>query len=465
MKLKNLIITGVLMAAGIPALTAAEAPKYVFYFIGDGMGLGHVMSTEAYNRTVLGNTDPILMLRFPVTSVATSYSASSPVTDSAAAGTALATGHKTNNGMLGVTPDTASVQSIAADLFKDGWGVGIVTSVPPDDATPGAFYAHQPKRSMYYEIGREAATCGYEFIGGSNLRGLKDKKGNPTDLLQLFAENGVEIVRGADKVKDVKGRRVMLLNTDTVRVSCIGYTIDSIAGVLTLPDMTEACLSHLERTSPERFFMMVEGGNIDHAAHSNDGGAVIKETLNFNQAIDVAYQFYQAHPEETLIVITADHNTGGMALANRHLHYWADLKMIDGQRISKDLFSDWVRAQLKNNTPVSWDEMQQVLADKMGFGTTVKLSEKQTERIRKEFVKTFEEREGKDHKTLYNTSNEFVDCVFDTMNDVAGIGFTSDAHSGDFVPVYAIGVDAERFNGLHDNTDLPKIIYSIATGK
>ena len=170
------------MAAGIPAMTAGDAPKYVFYFIGDGMGLGHVMSTEAYNRTVLGNSDPIVMLRFPVTSVATSHSASSPVTDSAAAGTALATGYKTNNGMLGVTPDTTAVQSIAADLFGDGWGVGIVTSVPPDDATPGAFYAHQPKRSMFYEIGREAATCGYEFIGGSNLRGLKDKKGNSTEL-------------------------------------------------------------------------------------------------------------------------------------------------------------------------------------------------------------------------------------------------------------------------------------------
>lgn len=464
MNLKKLFAATALLLSAVPAILAAQ-PKYVFYFIGDGMGLGHVMTTEAYNRTVLGNNEPILMLRFPVTSVATSYSASSPITDSAAAGTALATGYKTNNGMVGVTPDTTAVESVAADLFKKGWGVGVVTSVAPDDATPAAFYAHQPKRSMYYEIGKEAATCGYEFIGGSNLRGLKDKKGNPTDLLKLMAENNVEIVRGADKVKDVKGKRVLLLNTDTVRTSCIGYTIDSIAGVLTLPDMTQACLDHLLKTSPDRFFMMVEGGNIDHAAHSNDGGAVVKEILNFQEAIQIAYDFYEKHPEETLIVVSADHNTGGMALANTYHHYTADLKVIDSQRASKDLFSTWCRKLIKSDKKITWPEMLQMLSEKVGLWGAVKPSEQQAELIHNEFVKTFEQREGKDHKTLYNTSNGFVEAVYDTLNDLSGIGFTAESHSGDFVPVYAVGVDSSRFNGLHDNTDLPKLIYSIATGK
>ena len=119
----------------------AQAPKYIFYFIGDGMGMAQVLSAQVYNRTVLGNTDPILMMQFPVASQVTTHSASSPVTDSAAAGTALATGHKTDNGMLGVTPDTVAVTSIAKELFDRGYGVALVTSVPPDDATPGAFYA------------------------------------------------------------------------------------------------------------------------------------------------------------------------------------------------------------------------------------------------------------------------------------------------------------------------------------
>lgn len=154
----------------------ANTPKYIFYYIGDGMGMGQVMGAEAYNRTVLGNNDHLLMMQFPVSAVSTTFSASSPVTDSAAAGTALATGNKTNNGMLGMTPDSTSVTSIAKTLFDDGYGIGLVTSVYPDDATPGAFYTHVPSRSMYYEIGKDAASCGYDFIGGSNLRGIRKKR-------------------------------------------------------------------------------------------------------------------------------------------------------------------------------------------------------------------------------------------------------------------------------------------------
>ena len=116
------------------ASISASSPKYIFYYIGDGMGMGQVMGAEVYNRTVKGSDDNLLMMRFPVSSVATTYSASSPVTDSAAAGTALSSGVKTNNGMLGVTPDSTAVNSIAKTLFDDGYGVGIVTSVYPDDA-------------------------------------------------------------------------------------------------------------------------------------------------------------------------------------------------------------------------------------------------------------------------------------------------------------------------------------------
>ena len=109
MKLKK-VFSLLFLGLSLTAI-AQEAPKYVFYFIGDGMGLSHVMATETYNRTVLGNDQSLLMMRFPVASWAMTYSATGPITDSAAAGTALATGYKTLNGMLGVTPDTTAVTS------------------------------------------------------------------------------------------------------------------------------------------------------------------------------------------------------------------------------------------------------------------------------------------------------------------------------------------------------------------
>ena len=145
------IYLGIILSAFVSNIncTAQEA-KYIFYLIGDGMGMAHAMAAEAYNRTVAHNDSHLRMMQFPVASQCTTHSASSPVTDSAAAGTALATATKTRNGMLGMNPDTIAVTSIATQLQQSGYGIGIVTTEDADDATPGAFYAHVPNRSMTY---------------------------------------------------------------------------------------------------------------------------------------------------------------------------------------------------------------------------------------------------------------------------------------------------------------------------
>ncbi len=443
-------LVATVIAAAMTVCASGADVRYVFYFIGDGMGLGHVMTAESYRRTVSGSDRPLLMLQFPVTSVASTWSASSPITDSAAAGTALATGYKTNNGMLGVTPDSAAVTSIAATLHDDGWGVGIVTSVAADDATPAAFYAHQPSRKMFYEIGLDAAASGYEFIAGSNLRGA-----DGTDLLEVLADSVVTVVRGLDDLDSVATRRVMLVSDDGYLNNNIGYTIDSVEGCMTLPAMTRACLSHLETVSPDRFFMMVEGGNIDHAAHGNDGGATVREIINFNEAIAVAYDFYKAHPDETLIVVTADHDTGGMSLGNSWRKYAADLSLFDHQRVSKEAFSDWCKGILKSRRDFSWDDMRDYLRANFGFWGLVTLSDEETARLKEKFDRTFELRNSVDQKTLYNSFNAFAVEVFDILNSHAGVGFTTTSHAGNLVPVYAVGVGADAFNGLNDNTEIP----------
>ena len=308
------IFSAALMAAAITATAWAKAPNYIFFFIGDGMGIAQVTNAQLYNARVLGNSTPLLSTTFPVASMATTHSASSDVTDSAAAGTALSTGHKTVNGMLGVTPDSVAVTSVAKKLFDAGYGVGIVTSVAIDDATPGAFYAHVPSRSQYYDIGRQLAECGYQFAAGASLRGAFDKQGNPTDLMKYFDEANVSVSYGLDSIDTTAQRLLVLSPFHKEKQNEIGFTIDSIAGALTLPALTRAGLDQLKRTSPDRFFMMVEGGNIDHAGHGNDGGTILREVINFNQALQEAYDFYLAHPDETLIVVTADHETGGMSV-------------------------------------------------------------------------------------------------------------------------------------------------------
>ncbi len=199
MKLRNVFLA----ASFAASLTVfAGNPKYVFYMIGDGMGMGAVSAAQGFLNAVDGDGAMLQMLQMPVASMSQTYSASSPVTDSAAAGTALACGHKTRNGMLGMDADTVAVQSIAARFHDNGFGVGLVTTVAPDDATPGAFYAHVPRRSMYYEIGCDAARSGYEFIGGANLRGAKN-----TDLMARLADAGVDVVRGREAAAKSTSRR------------------------------------------------------------------------------------------------------------------------------------------------------------------------------------------------------------------------------------------------------------------
>lgn len=454
-------IFSLITLSAVALCAVAKAPKYVFYFIGDGMGMGQVMNAEAYNRDVLGNKDHLLMMQFPVVSVATNYSASNPITDSAAAGTALASGSKTKNGMLGMNADTVAVTSIATKLQDAGYGIGIVTTVPPDDATPGAFYAHVPKRSMYYEIGCDAAKSGFDFIAGSKIRGTFDSKGQPTDLLDQYARNGVQIAYGLEQLPSLTSRRVALVHKDGDKApSQVGFTIDSVPGALTLPAMTQACLDHLQKNGNKRFFMMVEGGNIDYAGHTNDGGAAVKEVLNFNQALKIAYDFYKAHPKETLIVVTADHETGGLGLGATAQGYKQNLKAYDSQRISKTEFGEMCKKMKQSRRNYEWDDMKEVLGEKLGFWKAVPVSAEQEAMLKQEFENSFKSQTA-DIQTLYASFNNFTNKVFNVLDNYVGIGWTTYGHTGGLVPVYAIGVGAEKFNGFQDNTDLPAKILKI----
>ncbi len=451
---KNIMAAGALAVSALAA-QAGQAPKYIFYYIGDGMGMGPVMAAQTYNRVVLGNDEPLLMMQFPTVAWCQTWSAS---------GTALSTGTKTGNGMLGVAPDSTAVTSVAARLHDMGWGVGITTSVSADDATPGAFYAHVPNRGMSYEIDCEAARCGYEFIAGAGLRGLTGDKHD--EIVALMEQNGVRMLYGkAGAEAALDSRRVCLLNSETGNVWNVGYTIDSVADRLTLPLIAETCLAHLEKYSPEHFFMMVEGGNIDHALHANDGGAAIKEIINFNEALEVAYRFYLAHPEETLIVVTADHDTGGLAMGNDTAKYSSKFGYFDHQRKSKEAFSLECKAMLRDRRVYTWDDMCEKLERDFGLFSVIPVTPEQEQRLKEGFAATFELRNSEDQQTLYANFNAFAVDVFKLINEAAGLGFTTSSHSGNPVPLFAIGVGAELFKGFNNNDEIAPTMLKLVHGK
>ena len=461
--MKKLILSYLLIAASLAA--SADDAKYVFYFIGDGMGLGHVNATEAYNRDVLKSEQPILMMTFPVASQARTYSASSPITDSAAAGTALSTGYKTKNSMIGMDPDSVPVNSIAVDFMKAGYAVGVGTTVQADDATPAAWYAHAENRGMKETIAPQAAESGLSFLagGGFKLHGAGDEAFS--EFLNVMRKGNYEIAEGYAAFNELKRKggkfpQKVLLMPENAGGGQVGYTIDSIPGYLSCAQITEACLQTLENVNPDKFLMMIEGGNIDWGAHANDGGGVIKEILNFQDAINVDYQFYLSHPSETLIVVTADHDTGAMAYGRNGGAY--NIAYADAQKISKDAFADWTRNWGKETKNPTWEEMEEVLKDKLGFWSKVPVDRRQTEELKKLFDETFITKRAEDEKTLYHTFNAFTAKAFEILNYHMGIGWTTTYHAGNFVPVYAIGANAQYFTGSLNNTDIPKLIKRAA---
>lgn len=463
-KLTNRLILFALALMLTVATASANTPRYIFYIIGDGMGMAPVMAAETYNRMVLKSEKPLLMTTFPAGGSLMTYSASSPVTDSAAAGTALSTGFKTRNGMIGMDADTVSVTSVARYLKDAGYGIGIVTNCAADDATPAAFYAHVPNRKMFYEIGLQAAASGYDFICGAGMRGGKDN-----DMWQVIEGAGYEVLRGAEGAKAVtasKSDKIMLLNPEGYGdPSEMGFVIDGVGsdGIgLTLEMAMDACMQHLERTNPQKFFMMVEGGLIDHALHGDDGSNAVLEVLNLQACIAKAYDFYLQHPDETLIIITADHDTGGMSTGCAYTGYNAYPENVDYQKQSKGAFSDYCEELLKSGKTVTWEEMKEILKEKWGLFGPIPVKKKAAEELKHAFKKTFIEHTAKDEKGLYKTSSAFAAAVAKVYSNATGWGFTTASHTGNPVPVFAIGVGAENFGRMLNNTQVAPAIHKLA---
>jgi alkaline phosphatase len=458
---KRLFILATLLS--VITLFAGAQAKYIFYFIGDGMGMGHVNATETYNRDILQSQDPLLMLTFPVASQVRTFSASHPITDSAAAGTALSTGSKTVNYRIGMSPDSLNLYSISTDFLNHGYAIGIASTVAGDDATPGAFYAHALDRKMKYTLAPYAATSGASFLAAPVWRGMFDKDGKLNDWRDSMKKAGYTLLDGYSEFTSLKKmpNKSLLLSTNP-QGDQVGFTIDSIAGALTLAQITEAGIKQLTAADKgDGFFFMVEAGNIDWAAHANDGGAVIKEILNFQQAISKAYDFYLAHPDETLIVITADHDTGGMALGRKENRN-PNLALIDYQHISKDRFSDYCKALLAEGKTMTWEEMKDFLSQNLGFFGVVKVSPQQEAELHEAFNAAFINRNTEDEKGLYNSFNHFAVKTYDILNQALGIGWTTTNHTGNFVPLYAVGCGASLFTHNLNNTEIPMLILKAA---
>ena len=434
------------------------------------MGANQVLAAEMYRSAIQG--EPLgrvqtLMSTFPYSGSASSYSKSNGITDSAAAGTCLATGTKTNNGELGLDADSVHLMTITEYLHNQGWGIGIMTTVSIDHATPAAFYAHVEKRNKYYRIGRQLCESGFDFFGGAGFhhpQGKHDDK--DVNLYRLAQKNGYTIVRDAKEAQSLlknppslADKLILVQPGDTGKVhgSNLSYAIDRKEGDLTLTQIVSTAIPFLEARH-ERFFMMVEGGMIDYACHSDDAATAIGEVWDMDEAMHVAYDFYLAHPDETLIVVTADHETGGMALGNSD--YTLHLDVLQNQKCSAWILSDQFSQLFKDHKKPSWEQVKSLYRENLGFWENVEIDDDEEKELKALYKKALNGK-AKDAKNMYKSVNALGDAGIALLNKKAHIGWTTHAHSAHVVPIFAIGPNAHLFSGWHDNTELVPLIKKV----
>lgn len=278
--------------------TKPRKVKNVIFMIGDGMGLNQLYAGMTANGGVLN------IERCTHIGLAKTYSANSYITDSAAGGTALATGNKTNNGMIGMNSDSVVVKSILEMAEESGLATGLIATVRITHATPAAFYAHQINRGMYEEIATDMLTSGVDFFvgGGRSNFEMRNDSLNYSDSLRNANYN---IVYSIDSVEApvLLPFGALCADVDMPKASERGNF---------LPNAVDLAIKSLDARN-DGFFLMVEGSQIDYQSHANDTDGVIDEMLDFDRAIRVALEFAE-RDGETLVVITADHETGGMTI-------------------------------------------------------------------------------------------------------------------------------------------------------
>ncbi len=441
--------------------------KYVFLFIGDGMGTTQVYATELYLSEInnLRSATNLNLSQLPVQSHMTTYSANSWITCSSASGTALASGNKTNNGVLGKdTSLTINFESIAEKAKKAGYKVGILSSVGINHATPASFYAHQNKRNMYYEIAKELPMSNFDYFGGGGFISPRGRNEQNPDTYELAIQAGYQYVNTAEAIQNLRAsdQKILAVNPVLLSSSEFAWEIDKVEGSVSLADFTRKGIEVVK--NPNGFFMMIEGGKIDWACHSNDAAAEIHEVIAFDKAIAEALEFYKQHPDETLIIVTADHETGGMIIGN---NVEPNLKLLENQKASAQEFGKILIQFQQNNPKATFEQVMELIGSYFGLGDSKKgleLTPEELAQFKSAYCSTF------DGSKKLNPDKDYLEQELEisipslavaTLNRKAGIGWTSFDHSASPVPVRVLGQGQNYFVSTIDNTDIPKIIGKV----
>ena len=473
--------------------TGKGTPKYVFVFIGDGMSYPQIQSSAYFiGKDAAGIVDEVKnssnpsdspvggllsFMKFPVAGSAQTYDATSFAPDSASTATSIFTGYKTHSSSINVDISKKVKYRTIAEQLRDQkkWKIGVLSTVNLNHATPAATYAHQASRKSNYPIGLELVASNFDYFAGGALMDPEDKKGDKESIYSLAQKAGYKVCFTQNEASSLKnGDKAIVLSEILADENAMNYDNDRADGEWSLRDYVKKGIEVLDNKNG--FFMMVEGGKIDWACHANDARSTIADTLALSEAVKEAVDFYNKHPKETLILVTADHETGGLTIGFAGTDYNLFFNTLKSQKISYAKFdSDYVSSYKKNKT--SFDDVMKDVTELFGLkvpGSEGKnnngglvLTDYEYSRIKKAYEKTLSpsKKATQEEYELYGTYEPLTVTITHVLNNKSGIGFTSYSHTGLPVPVFALGAGQYEFEGYYDNTDIYKKLASLTKVK
>ncbi|MBS4177819.1 alkaline phosphatase [Lederbergia citrea] len=409
------LIIGILLGADFqpssvdahPAINSGKA-KNVIFLIPDGFSASYATNYRWYKGEESAMDSMLVGMH-------RTYSANSEVTDSAAAGTAMATGEKTNNGMISTSPEGEKLQTILEAAEKTGKSSGLVATSTITHATPAVFASHVASRADEADIAPQLLENDVDVILGGG------KKYFPDSLLNEAKKSGYNIISDKNDLQKAKKSKKLigLFAEDALAPELDRDKTDQPS----LAEMTDTALNILNKDK-DGFFLMIEGSQIDWAGHAHDAAWAMKDTEAFEEAVERAVDFAKKD-KKTLVVIAGDHDTGGMSVGG-YGEYAANLEILRNVTAT----GDYMASQLNDNRSNVKEIVKKF--------TDLDLSAEEVEKI----------------KTATNPNG----AINDVVSERALVGWTSSAHTGVDVPLYAYGPGSELFKGLHENTDIPKLM-------
>ena len=439
----------------------SNRPKFIFIFLADGTGINHLEITRIYNQHVHSQgfniTDKIFNEGY--LGFLTTQSADSLASDSTAAATALANGCKAKNLVVGMCADGMKSASVLEIARGQGMKIGIVTNSSVYDATPAAFTTHVMSRNHYDEICDAYLSLEPEVLmGGGRDRFLPNsvagsRRRDDKNVIRLFKEKGYTYVSDKKSLEEAKGSKVLgLFSMGDMSLEMDRHK-DQEPSIF---DMTQAAIKILQRNAERGFILLAETENTDNAAHGSDVASLIHDLREFDRAVALAYDFYLKHPRETLILVTSDHETGGLAFTR------AASRVIRSKKGRGKRFNPTVKSLEKiHGIPISIKQALRLLGRRPTSEDVDRLMEEQFKgfHLAPELKKVLISKKKNLGPTFYARIRSAALGAMVADNTQAY--WLGRGHTNQPVFVGALGVGAYRFSGYQDNTRFAAHLFSL----